>query len=230
MPSISTLRIKNAFNEVFFLYTFSMKLMEWLYPKQCVGCGEWGRYGCDDCFSKLRLSEEYGESCLSLFEYQGLVKKMIQQLKFGYLRNLEKELTRLIDWGLEQQLKKSATWKFRDFVNERPVVQSISLYWRRENWRGFNQAEMVARSVGQKLDLEILDALVRRKSTQSQVGLSRAERRDNTKNAFGVKGVRLPKKILLVDDVWTTGATMRAAREVLKKNGAGQVWGLTLAR
>jgi ComF family protein len=204
--------------------------MDWLYPKKCVGCGERGRYGCDSCLSKIRLRSDQSDNCLSLFEYQGLVKKMIQRLKYSYLRNIEKELDNLISWGLDQQLKRQVNFRFKDFIGKKPEVQPVSLHWKRKNWRGYNQSEIIARAVGDKLDLRAVEVLVRKKETQSQVGLSREDRGRNLKNAFKVKGVKLSQRILLVDDVWTTGATMRASIKTLKKNGVREVWGLSLAR
>lgn len=207
-----------------------MGLMDWLYPKKCVGCGKRGRYGCDSCLSKIRLRVDQSDSCLSLFEYQGLVRKTIQRLKFSYLKNIEEDLEGLISWGLDQQLKRRINFRFKDFIGKKPVVQPVSLHWKRKNWRGYNQSEIVARVVGGKLGLKVVGVLVRRKQTRSQVGLSREDRGRNLKNAFRIKEVMLPQRILLVDDVWTTGATMRASIKTLKKNGVREVWGLSLAR
>ena len=63
-----------------------MSLMDWLYPKRCVGCGRKGSYGCGDCLSQVKIRDEQSDNCVSLFKYQGLVRKMIQRLKFSYLR------------------------------------------------------------------------------------------------------------------------------------------------
>lgn len=207
-----------------------MSLMDWLYPKRCVGCGRKGSYGCGDCLSQVKIRDEQSDNCVSLFKYQGLVRKMIQRLKFSYLRNIEEELETLVKWGLDRQLKRQINWRFRDFMEKKPAVQPISLHWKRKNWRGFNQSEMIARVIKKKLSLEMVDVLERKKETRSQVGLNREDRRQNIKNAFEVKRIELPERILLVDDVWTTGSTMKAGFKILKKSGVKEVWGLSLAR
>jgi competence protein ComFC len=207
-----------------------MGLVDWLYPKKCVGCGKKGGYGCDSCLKKVQPRDEQSDNCMSIFEYQGLIKKMILRLKFSYLRDLEKELEKLIDWGLDKQINRRVNFRFKDFINKKPVIQPVSLHWKRENWRGFNQSELIARVVGKKLSLREVDVLVRQKQTRSQVGLKKEERSRNIKDAFEVKRFNLPEKILLIDDVWTTGSTMKASVKTLKKKGVGEIWGLTLAR
>jgi len=103
----------------------------------------------------------------------------------------------------------------------------VPLHRLRERERGFNQAALIARELGLPVEAGLLR---RRKKTTSQTGLSRAERTKNLASAFellsGVKGM----KVLLVDDVLTTGATMNELTKVLKRGGAARVEVLTFAR
>lgn len=158
----------------------------------------------------------------SLFQYTGIIKMAIQTLKYQFLRNIETELGELIDRGIvEEELK--------EFLKLKPEVQPIPLYWRRQNWRGFNQAEIIAKVLAKKFNLKMTDCLERVKQNKPQAELKRKERLANVKNIFKVKA-KPTGAVLVVDDVWTTGATMEEAVKTLRRAGVKQVWGLTLAR
>lgn len=158
------------------------------------------------------------------------MREAIKQLKFRFLRDIKGEFQPLIEFGLRQKLTQSNTELFQEFLALKPQVQPLPLFWYRENWRGFNQAEMIAKIVAQALKLKLADCLERVKLTQPQSRLPREKRLANVKDIFQVKAKHLPRSILLVDDVWTTGATMREAVKVLQINGVKEIWGLSLAR
>ena len=110
---------------------------------------------------------------------------------------------------------------------------SVPLYKKRQNWRGFNQVEILAELISTKFGVKYEKGiLARKKPTSSQVGLSRKSRMENVRGAFECanKNFVVGKKLLLFDDVWTSGATLKNAGVVLKRAGAEEVWGLTLAR
>lgn len=108
----------------------------------------------------------------------------------------------------------------------------VPLHPLRRRERGFNQAEELARMLGKKEGLPVLDVLRRVKKTETQARLRRSERLRNQMNAFelkrgfDLKGMRL----LIIDDVFTTGATINACARVLHKSGAGELAALTVAR
>lgn len=215
-----------------------MGLVDWIYPKKCFGCGQAGKYFCESCLKTVDISDEpaspnRGEcfnNHLSLFCYRGIIREAVKQLKFKSLKNIGMELAPLIERGIQLKLTQANTDEFQEFLRLKPKVQPLPLYWWRQNRRGFNQAEVIAKIVAQALKLKIADCLIRTKLTTPQSRLPRQDRLTNVAGIFSVKQKRLPKAILLVDDVWTTGATMREAMAVLKKRGVRQVWGLTLAR
>lgn len=98
--------------------------------------------------------------------------------------------------------------------------------------RGFNQAALLARQLARRLDLPLMErALVKRRETAPQVGLSHRDREKNLSDAFAAaQNAALPgKNVLLIDDVFTTGSTISAAADILLRAGAGQVYGLVLA-
>ena len=112
------------------------------------------------------------------------------------------------------------------------MVIPVPLYWWRANDRGFNQSSLIGQSLSKKLGLDYCDGLKRIRYTKSQVKLKGKQRRANISGAFEItENCELKtKNCLLIDDVWTTGSTMRECCYVLKRAGAKKVWALTLAR
>lgn len=110
-------------------------------------------------------------------------------------------------------------------------VAYVPLHRRRRRQRGFDQSELLSRYGARKLELPVVAGLVRTVDTQSQVGLGEDERRSNVRGAFDWVDKPLSgERILLIDDVVTTGATIMAAASALISVGAGRVDGFALAR
>jgi len=107
------------------------------------------------------------------------------------------------------------------------LVVPVPLHWKRRRSRGFNQAELIARELGVQVGNNIIR---RKKNTETQTGLSRSERMKNLSAAFELLGTVANRKIILVDDVLTTGATMNEIAKVLKRGGAKKVEALTFSR
>jgi ComF family protein len=150
--------------------------------------------------------------------YEGSLRSLIHLYKYSGMRPLASNLARLLDRALP--------------VDERyDAVVCVPLHWRRQWQRGFNQAELLARDIAQRRRIPFLNALKRHKATASQSGLTSAGRR-NIAGAFQPRaGANLTgKRILLIDDVMTTGATASACALALKKAGARSVSLLTIAR
>ena len=113
------------------------------------------------------------------------------------------------------------------------LVAPIPLHFNKMKERGFDQAFLIARQVAKILKLPLASGVLRRvKATLPQATMTRAERAGNIKGAFEVNRPEwvVGKNILLVDDVFTTGATVNEAAKVLKKKGAGKVYVFTLGR
>jgi ComF family protein len=112
------------------------------------------------------------------------------------------------------------------------VIVPIPLHRARKRERGYNQSDLLACELAAYLERPVLgDVLVRRRATAPQVGLSAAEREENVQGAFEcVGGEAAGKRVLLVDDVYTTGSTLAAASAALRDGGARSVWAYTLAR
>ena len=153
--------------------------------------------------------------------YEAGLRRMIQLYKYDRIHTLAAPLGRMLVSALPQH--EQFDW-----------IVPIPLHWRRQWQRGFNQAELLARVVARHSGVPLTKALLRKKSTQAQAGLSDAQRRTNTEHAFAVvekhrfacKG----KHVLLIDDVLTTGATLSAASRVLRRAGARRITVMTVAR
>jgi ComF family protein len=120
-----------------------------------------------------------------------------------------------------------------ELLEQADYTVPVPLHWRREHHRGFNQARELARN----LELPLVDALIRHRNTRAQVELAAVRRHVNVHAAFRLRRQliwTLPSiegaKVLLVDDVSTTGATLQACARVLKEAGAAVVYALTAAR
>jgi ComF family protein len=165
-----------------------------------------------------------GDSAVSraraIGEYEGTLREIIHALKYAGRLSVARPLA--------ERMRQRG----KDLMVEVDYVVAVPLHWRREYDRGFNQAREVARYLGPP----VVEALSRRRATRPQVELAADRRRTNVAGAFRLRRscFKLPnlrgKKLLLVDDVSTTGATLESCAEVLKTGGAAEVYALTAAR
>lgn len=152
-------------------------------------------------------------------DYEGTLRELIHLLKYRGMKPLANRLGRFLASALP--------------IDQRfDVVIPMPLHWRRRWQRGFNQSALLAGEVGHRRGVPVRNAVRRIRATKSQTGLSNAKRRENVKGAFRVRDVKSVKgmRVLLVDDVMTTGATGSACASVLKHAGAISVTLVTLAR
>lgn len=159
------------------------------------------------------------DAAYSFGAYEGGLRKLIHLFKYGKVESLAEPLSKflLLAIPLEAQFD---------------TVIAMPMHWRKQWERGFNQAKLLAEPVARRYGLTVADPLRRTRYTKAQAGLNEAQRRDNLKNSFYVRHPEqvAGKRVLLIDDVFTTGATLRAAAEILKTAGALHVTALTLAR
>ena len=159
------------------------------------------------------------DSAYSFGSYEGALRKLVHQFKYGKVESLADPLSKLLIRALP--------------VDESfDVVIAMPMHWLKRWARGFNQAELLARPIAGRYGLRLSYDLRRIRYTKAQAGLTEAARRTNLKDAFAVRRPEriAGKSILLIDDVFTTGATLRTAAGALKTAGAGRVTALTLAR
>jgi len=209
-------------------------LLDLFFPKFCFSCHREGEYLCLDCQATLEISGIHQKEKLSNLndlyfatDYQKpLVKNLIQRFKYEpFIKELAKPLTSLIIEHFQLLDQKP---DFSDFV-----LIPVPLEKKKLKWRGFNQAEEIGKELSEFLNIEILNnVLIKTKETLPQVELSDEERKENIKGAFSCQHPELvrERKVLLVDDIYTTGSTMAECARVLKKSGAKEVIGIVIAR
>lgn len=217
-------------------------LIDFVFPKFCVVCGQMDTFLCEKCKDSISISEQICPMCgdeslmgwthdmckkkqgmdglITIFDYQDEgIKKIIHAIKFGF----NKELVGKILGGMKYE----TGIKFDSLV-------PVPLHFYRENWRGFNQAEEMANQISVEIGVPVTKILTRIRRTKQQSFMkTKKERFINIKNAFQIKylagGDLNNKQILLIDDIFTSGADMRECARILKKAGAKTVWGLALA-
>ncbi len=229
-------------------------ILDLLFPKKCVGCKKTGTYFCADCTSNILQTDlvcpncerlamggqthpickrRYGlDGLWSLGIYQNPLREAIKQLKYRRVSELAVVLVDILVeyWAKYQpfildQIKKDAGQGW--------VIIPVPIHWWRENSRGFNQSSLIGKTLSKKLGLNYCDDLKRIKYTKPQAGLKGKQRHQNIKGVFEISPnyTLYPKPYtLLIDDVWTTGSTLRECCNVLKRAGAKNVWAITLAR
>jgi ComF family protein len=159
----------------------------------------------------------------SAVTYGSQVRKLVQRLKYY-------DHTDLAPWMAQWMIRAG-----RDVIEECDVVIPVPLHRWRYFFRQFNQSAEIARALSARIKRPLLPhVLVRVRPTRTQVGLLRSERAENVNNAFDVplnlRSLIKGKRILLIDDVYTTGATVNSAARTLKNAGATSVNVLTFAR
>jgi ComF family protein len=185
---------------------------------------------CDRCGDHLARSDELCRICSgaqhcitrarALGAYEGTLRELIHALKYAGRVSLARPLA--------ERMRQHG----RELIDEVDGVVPVPLHWRREHQRGFNQAREIARYLGPP----VVEVLRRCRATRPQVELAADRRRGNVAGAFAVRrqwcrGANIRgRKLLLVDDVSTTGATLESCARILKDSNASEVYALTAAR
>lgn len=165
-----------------------------------------------------RLGLNGFDSVYAFGSYEGNLRELIHLLKYNGMTPLSVPLGEMLRSVVPPEQRFDC-------------VVAVPMHWRRRWSRGFNQSELLARQIAKRWNIPLRPLLRRRKATSPQVRLSNAKRRANLAGAFAFRG-KLPAnaRVLLVDDVVTTGATAAACARVLKRAGAAHVALATVAR
>lgn len=233
---------------------FLKGLADLIFPPRCTGCeklidaAEDASF-CDRCLSRIRFitspicpccgiplvageDDHLCADCLvarppyetarAVARYESVMLEAIHSFKYAGKTAAGEALGKMM-----------AAYEYPGFcITDYSLIIPVPLHPRRLRERGFNQAVILAREVAKRFPIELDFLTLKRKAlTETQVSLGRQQRRENVRGAFGVdRRQKIERqRILLVDDVYTTGSTVRECAQVLKQNGAAEVAVLTLA-
>jgi len=223
--------------------------LEFKPAQYCLHCKEENKLGefCLSCRSQYDLD---GVWIAGVYE-EPIIAKLIKNLKYCFVRDIAEDLGKFLVLFLRDLINKNqinkidlayrADWRKFELAGQFPkilfnfkqnLVMPVPLSNRRERWRGFNQAEAISRVMADYFNLDLsINELVRIKHKKPQVKLSERQRRNNVAGCFSWQGNNLAgRNVIMVDDVVTTGSTLNECAKVLKGNGAGEVWGLVIAK
>lgn len=228
-------------------------MMDFLFPKQCIWCDKYANYLCSYCrqnhlqfdLDKIchvcrreitQPSKYVHDSCREstnidrvefVVRFNKLAQKIVSSIKYECYFDYTHLLTSLTLEKLDRKF----------FLNA--VLVPVPLHSSKKKLRGFNQAELFARYLAKRLGkfgvvMPVINLLNRKTRTITQVGMDRTQRILNLKNVFEISSnVSRPKadtRIILVDDVYTTGTTLEECAKVLRENGFARVEGLVFGR
>lgn len=237
------------------LHALSECVADWFYPRVCPACGQPsdrpGRHLCWACFQRVELHTQSlcslcghpaegpvqhafvcgaCEAAKPAFDkaraaghFRGVLRELIHPFKYGQALWLKRDLADLLAGCLSAHFSAA----------EVDVVVPVPLHPVRLRERSYNQAGLLAKELAARISRRCdARSLVRIRKTESQTRFDAASRRINTLGAFAVARPEwvAQRRVLLVDDVMTTGATLSECARMLKKAGAHQVWAVTVAR
>ncbi|MBL7126037.1 MAG: ComF family protein [Dehalococcoidales bacterium] len=219
--------------------------LDFIFPPYCVGCGREGAFICPACRQSLpriippicpRCGRPHSSGVLcpdcirwqasidgirSPFRFEGVMREAIHKLKYQNLRALAASLAGM----LQEYLIASPL--------DIDVLVPVPLHRKRLRERGYNQASLLAKELGKLINTPVVDdVLIRQRHTPPQARTATIEERThNIADAFACRGNGLRgRRVLLLDDVATSGTTLDACATVLKASGVASVWGLVMAR
>jgi len=228
-------------------------LLDLIFPRECLGCGQENVYLCKQCYKKIELNKKFycalckrestfGKICDFCQKESALIaiwvatdynnnvlQALIHNLKYKYLEDLSQVLADLMISYLE--INKI----FQQFGinNENTIIVPVPLHKKRHLLRGFNQSDLLAEKISDFYKIKKLNLLNRKINTPSQIDLKRKERQQNVKDAFiytAKEDMDKNKKIILIDDVVTTGSTLNECAKVLQVQGYKTIYALVIAQ
>ena len=207
--------------------------LDLLFPPVCGFCGKINKNSlCDVCEDKLNpqliygintFKEKYFTKQIYIMNYKGEIREKILSYKFKNKSYMYKTFTRII----------FINEKICDILKKYDIIMEVPIHKKRKMQRGYDQSELIAKEIAKTIEkLKYLKALKKVKNNSKQSSLKKLNRIENVKNAYEItkKEIICNKRIILFDDIYTTGATVNECAKVLKENHAKEILVLTLAK
>jgi ComF family protein len=228
---------------------FYSAFVDLVFPSSCVGCSNFGPLICQNCLQKIGIAQNtcvfcdaktlHGKTCyqcqtknslagvISVGKYQNVIlRNAVHDLKFSGVQEIAEPLSNMLVKNILQTLSSS--------LSEFTLV-SLPLHPIRKRERGFNQAGLLAQKIATKLSLPCQEILIRTRATKPQAKIDHKTenlRKENIAKAFAVDPAqtKIPEKIIIIDDVATSGATLEEAAKTLHQAGVKEIWGAVICR
>lgn len=210
-------------------------LLDLIYPPVCGICDKINKKNlCKKCELKIKKYEinkiedcrkdklKYFDYQIKMFRYENIIREKIIDYKFNEKAYLYKTFEKMI-------LKTKKTYSF---LKKYDIILYVPMFKKHKLIRGYNQSELIARKISDTLGITLeKNNLTKVINTKKQSTLTKSERERNVKNAFKLKNPEKikDKKVILFDDIYTTGSTVNECSKILKKAGATEIAILTIA-
>lgn len=212
---------------------FINSALDYFFPPICGMCGEINEnYICNNCYKNIKkikkcVINEYNNRNFSkhlyIFRYEGIIRNKIIEYKFEDKGYLYKMFAKII----------LSDKKTCNFIKKYDVIIPVPISKKRKKKRGYNQSELVANELAQKLNQDIwTDIIIKKKDNKPQSELNKLERIKNVEDIYEInKPIEVKnKKVLLLDDIYTTGSTVNEIARKLKQNQTQEIGVITLAK
>lgn len=206
-------------------------VLNFFYPPICGICGKinknWICPKCNLILNKLvkaniiQYKNKYFDELIYLFDYNGIIREKILDYKFNDKAYIYKTLSRMI-------IKNK---KMCGIIKKYDIIIPVPMYKNKMKKRGYNQVELIAKEIALNKNIDT-KTLIKKIDTKSQSTLTKNQRMINVIGTYDVVNNKsiLGKRVLLMDDVFTTGSTANECSRILKKNGANSVSVFTIAK
>lgn len=210
-------------------------LIDLIYPPVCGMCSKLNKnYLCKKCEKNLKKYEinkienvkedtsKFYDFQIKTYQYKGEVRNKIIDYKFN-----EKSY---MCYTFEKMITKNE--KIYSFLKKYDIILYVPMFKKQEHKRGYNQTYLIAKEIGKKLEIPTeKNNLIKIKNTKKQSTLTKEERKTNVKDAFEIRKPEriLNKKVILFDDIFTTGNTANECSRIIKEAGAKEIVVLTIA-
>jgi len=208
-------------------------ILELIYPTTCGICDKICKEAlCKKCELKLKKYEinlirknrnMYFTESMHIFRYESIIREKIIDYKFNNKAYLYKTFSEII-------LKNE---KVCGLLKKYDIIIPVPIHKKRKLERGYNQTELIAKTIANQTHIKLeKDLLIKQSNIVSQSSLNKNDRKQNVKNAFVIKNTEKieNKKILIFDDIYTTGSTVNECSKILRKAGATRIGILTISK
>lgn len=198
-------------------------LLDLLFPPRCFACAAYGAAFCAACRARIEPAQPIPAppglaEIAAAGSHSGVLRQAVLELKFSARLALVEPLGELI---AEVIAERWDDWQPQALV-------PVPIHWTRRLWRGFNQSDLLCGAAARRQGVRMCEALVRTRRTPPQVGRSAEQRRANVQAAFRVRDAFAHRRVVLIDDVCTTGATLGACAAALRRAGAERIYAVTV--